>query len=76
MTAEQFAGEQIIAIGAVASLWVLLRSQHLLNLKVQFVTDNPRYSALDANIAIDVDATVSLVGKYLLETGPPPRATI
>lgn len=58
------------------ALRIFLRGDHLLDFEEEFVADDPWDAIFLANIAVDVDAAVSLVGKYLLETRPPPRAIV
>ena len=76
MPAEQLAGEKIVTIDAVTPLWIFLRGNRLLDLEVELIADDPRDAALNANIAVDINAAVSLVGKDLLKARPPPRTTI
>ena len=76
MPAEQLAGKQIVTIDAVTPLRILLRGDHLLDLEVKLVADNPRDAALFADIAVDIDAAIPFVGKDLLKARPPPRATV
>lgn len=76
VSAEQLAGKQIVTIDAVTPLRILLRGDHLLDLEVKLVADNPRDAALFADIAVDIDAAIPFVGKDLLKARPPPRATV
>ena len=76
MPAEQLAGEKIVTIDAVTPLWIFLRGNRLLDLEVEFIADDPRDAALNADIAVDINAAVSLVGKDLLKARPPPWAPV
>ena len=61
LPAEQFSCEKIVAIYTMTPLWILFRFLHLLYFEEQFVTDNARDAALDADVIIDVNAPVPLV---------------
>ena len=74
MAAEQLPGQQVFFIAAAltAALRILFHFQYLLHFVEKLVRDDTRHTALNANIAVNVDAPVPLVAADRVKAAAPP----